>query len=327
MNEHELFVIAAAPVNSDDELSCFLDLLKAARIISNIKKCRVRALIWGSNCRDYARHLAETTGLHVSASIQEELFASPREIEALAAHEAEKTETYAVVFDHSILMCAVASAAAMSTGSRCITGVESIEIKGERILFNRAVFNGKLIAAEAEDDRRIFLTVTTGAFKKRDDLRVPGNGAVELLPAGASDSRMKITGLENISADDCGLGGADVIVSVGRGIGGEENIKSAVELAAIFKNSALGASRTVCDAEWLPYSHQIGVTGRTVSPRLYLACGISGAQQHVAGMKESSLIISINNDRMASIFSISDYIVVEDIKTFIPLLIEAYRKR
>jgi electron transfer flavoprotein alpha subunit len=122
---------------------------------------------------------------------------------------------------------------------------------------------------------------------------------------------------------DSALKDAEVIVSGGRGIRKRENVLLIKRLAALFPRSAIGASRSACDLGWFERKHQIGTTGQTVSPKLYIACGISGAFQHVSGMRGAQTIVAINTDRHAPIFQVAHYSIVEDLETFIPLLIEA----
>jgi electron transfer flavoprotein alpha subunit len=119
---------------------------------------------------------------------------------------------------------------------------------------------------------------------------------------------------------------AEVIVAAGRGIGSEETLDQIHRLAACFARSAVAGSRPLCDLGWLKYNRQVGQTGSTVRPKLYLACGISGAYQHIAGMKDSGFIVSINRDPQAAIGQWSDLRIEEDLKTFLPLLIEAVLK-
>ena len=133
-------------------------------------------------------------------------------------------------------------------------------------------------------------------------------------------------GLKQIAMDTRGVTEADVVVAAGHGIGDRDNLDLINQLASIFAKSAIAGSRIVCDLGWLEYGCQVGVTGATVSPRLYLACGISGAIQHVTGMRGSEFIVALNKDPAAAIFQVADICVVEDLITFIPLLIETYRK-
>jgi len=123
-----------------------------------------------------------------------------------------------------------------------------------------------------------------------------------------------------------GITEAGVIVSAGQGLGDKENLDLIFQLAALFAKSAVAGSRIVCDLGWLEYRCQVGVTGATVSPQLYIACGISGAVQHVMGMRNSEFIVAINKDPAAAIFQVADIGIVEDLTTFIPALIEVYEK-
>lgn len=119
---------------------------------------------------------------------------------------------------------------------------------------------------------------------------------------------------------------AEIIVSGGRGVGGPEGFKPIRELAEVL-GAATGASRAAVDAGWIPYEHQVGQTGRTVRPKIYVACGISGSIQHQAGMKTSEIIVAINKDPEAPIFKIATFGVVGDLFTVVPMLKEEFTKR
>ena len=113
-------------------------------------------------------------------------------------------------------------------------------------------------------------------------------------------------------------------MAAGRGLKGPEHVGLLQAAAGIFKRSAVGASRGACDLGWLPHALQIGETGRTVSPALYLACGISGAPQHLAGMRESRTVVAVTTDPKAAVNNLANYAVTEDLTVFLPLLRERY---
>ena len=142
----------------------------------------------------------------------------------------------------------------------------------------------------------------------------------------AESQKMKILDRVVVQSEGPELEDASVIVSGGRGLGKAENFRLVEELAAAL-GGAPGATRAIVDAGWLPYSYQIGQTGKTVKPTLYIACGISGAIQHTSGMKGSKFIVAINKDENAPIFSIADFGVVGDTLTILPQLTEEVKKR
>ena len=120
---------------------------------------------------------------------------------------------------------------------------------------------------------------------------------------------------------------ATIIVAAGRGAGNEEALYHLKEITARLKDASMGASRPLCDKKWFPVGLQIGLTGQKVSPRLYLACGISGAIQHLAGMQDSHCIVALNSDPKAPIFRIAHYAVVEDLADFLPVLLKHLKRR
>jgi electron transfer flavoprotein alpha subunit len=130
-----------------------------------------------------------------------------------------------------------------------------------------------------------------------------------------------IKGTETVNLVD-----AEIIVSGGRGVAGPEGFKPIRELAGVLR-AAVGSSRAAVDSGWIPYEHQVGQTGRTVRPKIYIACGISGSIQHQAGMKTSDVIVAINKDPEAPIFKIATYGVVGDLFTILPMIKEEFKKR
>jgi len=160
------------------------------------------------------------------------------------------------------------------------------------------------------------ITVQAGAFTAQADPQ----GTPELRPMDvAGAGRVEFQGYEPAEAKDVDLAKAEIIVSAGRGIGKKDNVPVIAALAKAM-GGELGASRPVVDAGWVSHSHQVGTTGQIVSPKLYMACGISGAIQHLAGMKKSDFIVAINKDKDAPIGEVADVLVVADVLQFAPAL-------
>jgi electron transfer flavoprotein alpha subunit len=177
--------------------------------------------------------------------------------------------------------------------------------------------NAKLRRTVVPKTPRSVLTIQGGAFSTS---RSPaGTPQIERLELTENVSRMEFIGYEVAGEKGVDLTRAEVIVSAGRGIGKKENIPIIAALAKAL-GGEMGATRPVVDAGWLDHSHQVGTTGQIVHPKLYIACGISGSIQHVAGMKQSDFIVAINKDRDAPIGSVADVLVVADVLQFVPVL-------
>jgi electron transfer flavoprotein alpha subunit len=175
--------------------------------------------------------------------------------------------------------------------------------------------NAKMRRTVKPNSAKAVLTIQAGAFPVLQPGGVPqiqrlaaeGNGALTFL------------GYEPAEAKDVDLSRAEIIVTAGRGVGKKENVSVIAALAKAL-GGELGASRPVVDAGWVEHSHQVGTTGQTVSPKLYIACGVSGAIQHLAGMKKSDFIVAINKDKDAPIGEVADVLVVADVLQFVPKL-------
>jgi electron transfer flavoprotein alpha subunit len=178
--------------------------------------------------------------------------------------------------------------------------------------------NGKMRRTVKPATVRAVITIQAGAFPALRQEGVPQVVKIE----GDVSSPLVFLGYEAAEKKEIDLAKADVIVSAGRGIGKKDNIP-VIEALAKALGGELGASRPVVDAEWVSHDHQVGTTGQTVAPKLYVACGISGAIQHLAGMKKSDFIIAVNKDKDAPIGEIADVLVVADVMQFAPALTAA----
>ena len=293
------------------------ELVSFARVIGKGK--RPVFLLLGKSMDDQAREISQKTGCDVIALIGDHLEYYNALSYGQALMEVLREEAAAwVCMPHTSMGYDLAPRLAVLLKAACITGVESV---GDGSL-DRPIHSGKFIEEIVPKTPRVVVTVLPGAFRPCEETSGPAGG-VKVMKAAFIEVPSQTLGVAESVQRDSALKDAEVIVSAGRGIGKNENISLIKELAAVFPRSAVGASRSACDLGWFEHKHQIGTTGQTVSPRLYIACGISGAFQHVAGMRGAQTIVAINTDIHAPIFQVAHYGIVEDLETFIPLLIEA----
>jgi electron transfer flavoprotein alpha subunit len=239
-----------------------------------------------------------------------------------AAYEAhiKSVNPKLVVFAHTYQTRDWAPKLATRFGKVLIGDVIAARVSSDSLIFVRQLFQGKFNAdVRATGDGPHFVSVQAGAFPP-DGAAAPET--VALTPAPDPRQRPEAPFRESARAVD--LSAAPLIVSVGRGIKEQENI-AIVEKLAQALGAELAASRPICDAGWLPMERQVGSSGQTVAPKLYLAVGISGAIQHLVGMKGSKTIAAINQDPNAPIFEVADYGIVGDLFEVVPALTEAIK--
>jgi len=213
----------------------------------------------------------------------------------------------------------------LETGA--IADCTALEDKDGQLIATRPVYAGKLLANVIVPAKRpIVITTRSRAFAMPAATGKTGE-VVAVAPVLSEDQiTSKVTGFAVEGEGEVSLNDARIIVSGGRGVGGPDGFKPVAELAKTL-GGALGASRAAVDAGWIPYKNQVGQTGKTVAPDLYIACGISGAIQHQAGMRSAKVIVAINKDADAPIFKLARYGVVGDLFQIVPALEAEFKKR
>jgi electron transfer flavoprotein alpha subunit len=247
--------------------------------------------------------------------------------EALAAFVAERARSggyRAVTFVSSAQGKDLAPRVAAKLGVPLASDLTTVQLSGDTVTGSHPVNTGKVIATVTLAANPAVVSLRPGAVTSAEK---PRTARVETAaPVGdPSASRVKVTQTIAGNTAKLDLGDAPIIVSGGRGLRAAENFKLVEDLAAAFGNAAVGATRAVTDDGWRPHSDQIGQTGRQVSPNLYVAVGISGAIQHLAGMRTSKTIVAINKDPEAPIFKIADYGIVGDVLEVVPALTAAVK--
>jgi len=302
------------------------ELIAFVKKLAEAKSLTIQVFVLGAEIQSLAQEIADVCGLDVEGF----------EIPGMPVYNGELysrilAEHFAAARPHYICMAHTsqgadfAPALAIELNAACISGIEGVLTLENGVCFARPVYGGKIIAHIQPLAQTSILTIQSGFFKwdKQPDQK-PGSIVIRKI---TTEFRWwRSMGLKQVAMDTQGISEAEVVIAAGQGIGDRDNLDLINQLAAIFSKSAVAGSRIVCDLEWLAYGCQVGVTGATVSPQLYIACGISGAVQHVTGMRGSEFIVAINKDPTASIFQVADICVVEDLTTFIPVLIETYQQ-
>ncbi len=232
----------------------------------------------------------------------------------------------AILVGHTVMGADLAPRLAFRLETAVAMGCEEVTAGGGKILLTRPCYGGNARQVVSFNTTPAVATIKA---KSQEPLAADEGRAgevVAVVPCLDADAvRTRITGRQRETADGVSLENADVVIAGGRGMGGPDGFKTLHELADLL-GGAVGASRVACDLGWCPPSYQIGLTGRTVAPQLYLAAGISGAGQHLAGCARAKAIVAVNSDGDAAIFAKSRFGVVGDCGEIMPALVEEIRK-
>lgn len=301
-------------------------ILTAAKSIGDGE---VSAAIFGADASAVADKIGEYGAgkAYVWEAPEADDYATEPQVAALAA-AIEAAGAPIVLYAADPFVTDIVARTAVRIGGGVVADAVDLELQGDRMVATKAIFGGDMTSqCQVEGDRTQFVGVKPNSFQAEPS----GGGATEVveldvtLPDNAT--RAKIT--DRVEAKSSGrpeMTEAAIVVSGGRGLGDSDGFDLIGQLADAL-GGAVGASRAATDAGWIAHNHQIGQTGKTVSPQLYLANGISGAIQHRAGMQTSQTIAVINKDAEAPIFSIADIGIVGDLYKVIPVLVEEINKR
>lgn len=240
----------------------------------------------------------------------------------MAVINEEKPE--GIIFGHTALGKDLAPKIAAKLSSGLVSDVTALEVTGGNLVFTRPIYSGKAFEKKIVTDGIIFATIRPNNISPlaKDESKA---GDVTSISVEIKDLRTIIKEVVRKASEGVDLSEAKVVIAGGRGVKSEEGFGPLKELAKVL-NGAVGASRGACDADYCDYSLQIGQTGKVVTPDLYIACGISGAIQHLAGMSNSKVIVAINKDPEANIFKVADYGIVGDLFEVVPMLTEEFKK-
>lgn len=320
-------IIAIAEEFDGDIRKGSLQAVAEARRIAAAAGSTPRVLCVGANRDASAQKLAAIGVASVEmVTVSEATARHSGAIAAALAKALESAPDAVIVASHSDLMADVAPRLAQRLGAAYIADATASEIDGGTLRFTRPIYAGKALEKIDILAPRAVVTFRANAFPTPALNGGAGAQVVDIATASAADLKalvreiVKKSGLGTVSLTE-----ADIIVSGGIGVGGPEGYEPLKKLCAVL-GAALGASRAAVHAGWISPDNQVGQTGKTVSPNLYVACGISGAIQHQAGMRTSRCIVAINTDPNAPIFQIAHYGIVGDVHQVVPALTEEFKK-
>jgi electron transfer flavoprotein alpha subunit len=321
-------ILVVAETRNGELRSVALEIVTAARQAADAVGGEVHAVVFGA--AGAGAGAAEALGRHgADAVVAVEAAGLDRyDAESMAATVAERLRTggyRAGFFAASAQGRDLAPRVAAILGVSLASDVTEVTLSSDALVAKHPVYVGKAIATLRLAGTPALASFRPGAVSAAEAARTPRQ---ETMAPAADPSASRVVVREMVARGDAklDLGEAPVIVAGGRGLRAAENFKLVEDLAAAFGNAAVGATRAVTDDGWRPATDQIGQTGRMVNPNLYVAVGISGAIQHLAGMRTSRTIVAINRDKDAPIFKLADYGIVGDLFEIVPRLTEEIRK-
>lgn len=302
-----------------------LETLHAAMLAKNDGD-KITAVLVGHQVSGFAQELAGYgVDQVVTADHAELAHYNPDTYFAALSAVLDSVQPHAIFFGHTAVGRDLAPQVAARLGAGQISDVIALEKSGEGLVFTRPLYAGKAFEKKRFTQGPFVVTIRPNNIPAVG--AVPGSQAeiVQAAYTPAADLRTVVKDVVHKASGKVDLTEARIVVSGGRGVKSQDGFKPLERLAEVL-NAAVGASRGACDAGYCDYALQIGQTGKVVTPEIYIACGISGAIQHLAGMSQSRIIIAINKDPEAPIFKVADYGIVGDLFDVVPLLTEEFKK-
>ncbi|WP_129688023.1 electron transfer flavoprotein subunit alpha/FixB family protein [Gottfriedia acidiceleris] len=301
--------------------SVSLEALTAARRIA--EGGEIIAVAIGSNSTHYANILGKHGANKVYIISNEKLDVYTTDAYSQAMRQViEDVEPDAILFPHTAIGKDLAPRIAARFGIGLVSDVIDVQIEDDDVIFTRPIYSGK-----AFEKKKAVSSIPFATVRPNNIAVEKAGGTIEVVwfNVEINDIRTVVKDVVRKTTGGVDLSEAKIIISGGRGVKSVEGFQPLKELAEVL-GGAVGASRGACDADYCDYSLQIGQTGKVVTPDLYIACGISGAIQHLAGMSNSKVVVAINKDPEAPIFQVADYGIVGDLFEVVPMLTEEFKK-
>ncbi len=318
-------ILAFAEARNGELRKVALEAVTTARRLADATGGEVHALLVGApgiaaKAEQLGKYGADVVIVSEDAAFTQY---NPEATATLAADRIKSGGYRAAIFATSAEGRDLAPRVAAKTGAGIVTDAIAVELNGDKLTAKHPMNIGKVVATVSLEGTPAIVSVRPNTYPPVENAK---SARVENVAAPSTNARVVVKELVEGSKGKLDLADAPVIVAGGRGLKAKENFKLVEDLADAFGNAAVGATRAVTDDGWRPHADQIGQTGRLVSPQLYVAVGISGAVQHLAGMKTSRTIVAINKDKEAPIFKVADYGIVGDVFEVVPALTEAVRE-
>jgi len=313
-------------VYSDNKKLAFELLSKAAEISKESNKEVIAAII-GKNDETYSKELVSYGADKVYIAENESETSKAEEYCEILENIISETKSEIILIGSNKNGKEIASRLAGKLDAGCVIDATDVSLDANKVTVKRVVYSGNAISVQQFNSSPAIITIPSKVF---DPINADSSrkGNIDKIAISPKKSTSTITNISEKVTGDVNVEEAEIIVSCGRGFKDKSDIKLVDELAAALKGKTIGCSRPIAaDLKWLPEDHWIGLSGHKVKPKLYVAAGISGQIQHIAGMRDSSVVVAINKDADALIFNSADYGIVGDLYNVLPKLTKAIKEK